>query len=241
MPAYNDHLVLVGGKSTTGKSMSLSGIKDPEGVMYLNCESGKRLPFKSAFQSHTITDPLQIYEAMDHAEKLPGVHTIVIDTLTYLLDMYESLYVYNSANGQKAWSDFQQYFKTLMQSYVARSTKTVIFLAHTSDTLNETEMAMETKVPVKGALKNNGVESYFSVVIATKRVPLKVLKDYSSALLNITPQEEILGFKYVFQTALTKDTVNERIRTPLGLFAPNETFIDNNMQHVLTRLKEYYA
>ncbi len=239
--SYNDNLVLIGGKSTTGKSASLKNIENPAGVMYLNCEAGKKLPFKSKFQEHTITDPLQIFEAFQHAETMPDVHTIIIDTLTYLLDMYESLYVYNSANGQKAWSDFQQYFKTLMQSYVAKSTKNVLFLAHTADSLNESEMAVETKVPVKGALKSNGIESYFSVVLATKRVPLKVLKDFASPLLIITPEEEALGFKYVFQTRLTKDTVYERIRGPLGMFATNETYIDNNMQHVLTRLKEYYS
>ena len=107
--------------------------------------------------------------------------------------------------------------------------------------MNESEMLMETKVPVKGSLKNNGIESYFSVVIASKKVPLKTLKDYSSDLLVITPEEEALGFKYVFQTKITKETVNERLRGPLGLFTTKETFIDNNMQLVLNRLKEYYA
>ena len=136
---------------------------------------------------------------------------------------------------------FAQYYKTLMQQYVARSTKRVIFIAHTSDTLNEGEMIMETKVPVKGSLKNNGIESYFTVVIASKKVPLKTLKDYGSDLLTVTPEEEALGFKYVFQTKITKDTVNERLRGPLGLFETKETYIDNNMQLVLDRLHEYYA
>ncbi len=236
----NDHLVLLCGKSATGKSASLMGLDNPEGVMYLNCESGKRLPFKAKFKQFVITDPLQVYEAFDHAETLPDIHTIVVDTTTYLLDMYESVYVVGATNGQKAWGDFAQYFKNLMQQYVAKSTKKVIFLAHTADTLNENEMAMETKVPVKGSLKNNGIESFFSLVIASKKVPLKALKDYKSELLTITPEEEALGFKYVFQTKITKETVNERLRGPLGLFANNETFIDNNMQLVLNRLHEYY-
>lgn len=128
-----------------------------------------------------------------------------------------------------------------MQDKVARSTKKVIFIAHTLDTHNEAEMIMETKVPVKGALKNNGIESYFSVVIASKKVQLKTLKDCKSDLLTITPEEEALGFKYVFQTKITKDTVNERLRGPLGLFDTKETFIDNNIQLVLQRLQEYYA
>ena len=237
----NDNLVLIAGKSATGKSACLAGLQNPEGVMYLNCEAGKKLPFRAKFKQFTITDPLQVYEAFDAAENMPDVHTIVVDTLTYLLDMYESLYVYNAANGQKAWGDFAQYFRNLMQTYVAKSTKNVIFLAHTSDTLNEAEMVMETKVPVKGATKNNGIESYFSLVIATKKVPLKTLKDYQSDLLNITPEEQALGFKYVFQTKLTKETVGERLRGPLGMFDTKETYIDNNAQLVMNRLHEYYA
>ena len=77
-------------------------IKNPEGVMYLNCEAGKRLPFKSKFKEFTITDPLQINEAFDAAETMPEVHTIVVDSLTYLLDMYESVYVLNSPNTMQA-------------------------------------------------------------------------------------------------------------------------------------------
>lgn len=241
MHQTNDHLVLLCGKSATGKSASLMGLKDPEGVLYLNCEAGKRLPFRAKFLQKTVTDPLQIQEAFDWAESQPNIHTIVVDSLTYLLDMYESLYVLGSANTMQAWGQFAQYYKVLMQQYVARSTKKVIFTAHTSDTLNESEMVMETKVPVKGSLKNNGIESYFTVVIASKKVPLKTLKDYQSELLRITPEEEALGFKYVFQTKITKDSVNERLRGPLGLFDTKESFIDNNMQLVLDRLAEYYA
>ena len=155
--SYNDNLVLISGKSATGKSASLMGLQNPEGVMYLNCESGKKLPFKSKFKQFIITDPLQVYEAFEHAETLPEIHTIVVDTLTYLMDMYESIYVLNSTNGMQAWGQFSQYFKGLMQDKVAKSTKNVIFLAHTLDTLNEGEMVMETKIPVKGSLKSNGI------------------------------------------------------------------------------------
>ena len=241
MSETNDHLVLLCGKSAAGKSASLMGLENPEGVMYLNCEAGKRLPFKARFKQYTITDPHQVIEAFDAAEGMPDIHTIVVDSLTYLLDMYESVYVNGSANGMQAWGQFAQYFKNLMQQNVAKSTKNVIFTAHTSDTLNESEMLMETKVPVKGSLKNNGIESYFSLVIAAKKVPLKALKDYKSDLLTITPEEEALGFKYVFQTKITKETVNERLRGSLGLFDTKETFIDNNIQLVLNRLKDYYA
>lgn len=239
--SVNDNLVLVVGKSASGKSACLKDIKNPEGVFYLNCESGKKLPFRSKFREFTITDPMQIYEAFTVAETKPEVHTIVIDTATYLMDMFESLYVINSTNTMKAWGDYAQYFKNLMQQYVAKSTKNVIFLAHTADSINENEMVMETKVPVKGSLKNNGIESFFSLVIAAKKMKIKDLQQYSNGLLNITPEEEALGYKHVFQTKLTKETVNDRLRGPMGLWDSKETYIDNNIQLVLDRLHEYYA
>jgi hypothetical protein len=49
MTQFNDNLVLIVGKSSHGKSASLMGLKNPEGVMYLNCEAGKKLPFPAKF------------------------------------------------------------------------------------------------------------------------------------------------------------------------------------------------
>ena len=141
----------------------------------------------------------------------------------------------------KAWGEYAQFFKKLMSKYVAESTKNVIFIAHTSDIMNDAEMAMETLVKVKGSLMNQGIESYFSTVVSTKKVNLKHLKKYESDLLEITPDEEELGFKYVFQTRITKDTVNERMRAPLSMWATKETFTDNNIQLVIDRLHEYYV
>lgn len=237
----NDNLVLVVGKSAAGKSASLMGLENPEGVMYLNCEAGKKLPFRSKFKQFTVVDPMQVFEAFDRAEDMAEIHTIVVDTMTYLMEMYESQYVLKSANTMQAWGQYHQYFKELMQQKVANSSKNVIFLAHTADQYNQDEMVTEVKVPVKGALKNNGVESYFSLVIAAKKVPLKVLKDFKNEFLTITPEDEALGYKHVFQTRLTKETVSERLRGPMGMWDQQETYIDNNMNFVLQRLHEFYA
>ncbi|AWD92551.1 AAA domain protein [Pectobacterium phage Nepra] len=241
MSHTNDNLVLLVGKAANGKSASLRDIKNPEGVLYLNCEAGKKLPFRSKFIERVITDPIKhIPQMFTAAESKPEIHTIVVDSLTYLLDMYESKYVLTLANKMEGWSNFAQFFKYLMQDLVAKSTKNVIFTAHVKDDVTD-EMVRETSVPVKGSLKNNGIESYFSCVIAAKKKKLTDLEEYKSGLLTITPQEEALGFKYVFQTMITKDTVNERLRGPMGLFAANETFIDNDLQLVLDRLHEYYG
>ena len=236
----NDHLVLISGKSATGKSACLMDIKNPEGVVYLNCENNKKLPFRSKFTEFNITDPMEVYQAFQEVENMPEVHTVVIDSLTYLMDMYETKYIVSSSNTMKAWGDYAQFYKRLMNEYVAKSTKNVIFTAHTSDIMNDSEMAIETKVKVKGSIMNQGVESYFSTVISTKKVGLKQLKNYENDMLVITPEEEALGFKYVFQTQITKETVQESMRGPMKMWKVSETFIDNNIQHVIDRLHDYY-
>jgi len=236
----NTNLVLISGKSTTGKSFSLRNLKEPSGVMYLNTESNKKLPFKSGFQEFTITDPMQVYEAFNAAETKPDVHTIVVDSLTFLMDMYESVYVIPSPDGRKAWGDYAQFFKNLMSQYVAKSSKNVIFTAHTLDIYNETEQSVDTLVKVKGSLMNTGVESFFSTVISTKREPIKKLKNYTNDLLTYNDREENLGVKYVFQPLLTKETINERMRGPHLMWDDSETFINNDLQSVIDRLHEFY-
>ncbi len=129
-----------------------------------------------------------------------------------------------------------------MAQYVAKSSKNVIFLAHTSDIMGEGEdgIIKETLVKVKGSLMNEGIESYFSTVLSSKKVPIKRLDNYGSKLLTITEEEALLGYKYVFQTRLTKETVNERMRSSLGMWDIKETYIDNNIQFVIDRLHAYY-
>lgn len=238
----NDQLVLISGQSATGKSASLQNMRNQERWIYLGCEAGKRLPFKNKFESFTITDPYQVYEAFEHMENNPDKYDgLIIDTQTFLMEMFESMYVIGSADTMKGWSDYAQFFKNLMQGHVARSDKAVIVMAHTLDVYNEATLSTDTKVPVKGALKNNGIESYFSTVVSTKKISLKNLEDYESGLLNITPQDEMLGYKHVFQTQLTKGTVGDRIRSPMGMFTTPQTFMDNDAQSLLDHLVEYYA
>lgn len=237
----NDQLVLVVGYSTTGKSASLRNIRNQEKWLYLNCEAGKRLPFPNKFQNYRITDPYQVIEAFEHGTNNKDVDGIIVDSLTFLLDMYESLYVIGSANTMQGWSNFQQFFKDLMQQKVTLFAKPVIFIAHVKDELDEKNMEIKTAVPVKGALKNNGIEAFFSTVVAAKKVPLKELEKYNSNMLVITEDDKDLGYKHVFQTRPTKASVGERIRSPMGMFDKAETYIDNDAQVLLDHLQQFYT
>lgn len=237
----NDQLILICGYSATGKSASLRNIRDQDKWLYLNTEAGKRLPFKNNFQSYRISDPYQVIEAFEFGTNNLDVKGIIVDSLTFLMDMYETQYVLTASNTMKAWSDFNQFFKQIMQEKVVVFNKPVIFIAHVSDILDEKNMEMKTSVPIKGALKNQGVEAYFSTVVASKKLPLKDLEKYNSDLLHISEEEKELGFKYVFQTRITKNTTGERIRSPMGLFSKEQTYMDNDAQILLDHLNEFYS
>ena len=117
----------------------------------------------------------------------------------------------------------------------------MIFTAHVLDIYNDSDMVMETKVPVKGALKNNGLEAYFSTIVTARKVDIKNLEDYENDLLTISDEEAALGFKYVFQTKITKQTVHHKIRSSMGLWTTPETFIDNDAEKLMQRLHQYYS
>lgn len=242
MSEVNDQLVLVSGFSGTGKSASLRNIRNQERWVYNNTEAGKRLPFANKFLTKRISDPYEVLEYFDqaiaHSDKIDG---IIVDSLTFLMDMYESNYVLNSNDTQKAWGNFAQYFKTLMQSKVVLWNKPTIFMAHLLDKLDTVKHEMVTQVPIKGALKNNGIEAYFSTVVSAKKVTLLELEKYQSNLLTITDEDRDLGFKHVFQTRITKETVGEKIRSPMFLFSKEQTYMDNDVQLLLDHLTKFYA
>lgn len=243
----NDQLVLIAGLSAAGKSASLRNIRNQERWLYMNTEAGKKLPFRNKFQSARISDPWEVVQGFDWAiDDGPDgganqVDGIIVDSLTFLMDMFESQYIIGSANTMKAWGDYNQFFKTLLQDRVIRFGKPVIFIAHVKDEYDEKNMETKTAVPVKGALKGNGVEAYFSCVVGAKKVSIKELEKYGSDLLKITDDDKELGYKHVFQTRITKGTTGERIRSPMDLFTKAQTYMDNDSQMLLDHLHKFYS
>lgn len=237
----NDQLVLIVGYSTTGKSMSLRNIRNQERWMYLNTESGKRLPFKNKFESYRVSDPYQVVEGFDYAiANSDNYDGIIVDSLTFMMDMYETQYVVYAADTRSAWQNYQQFFKDLIQNKVVLFGKPVIFTAHVKEIYDEKTLSMKAKVPIKGALAGTGIEAYFSTIVATKKVAIEDLESMDSKLCPITDEDRELGYKHVFQTRITKETVGENIRSPMGLFEKNQLFMDNDAQLLLDHLNEYY-
>ena len=236
-----DHLVLIGGLSGAGKSASLRNIKNQEKWVYLGTEAGKKLPFRNKFNTVNITDPLDVIDYFDNCIENPEeVEGIIIDTISFLMEQFESQYVLTSANTKKAWGDYNQFFKKIMQQKVAKFGKPVVILTHIREDIDETTAEKVVSASIKGALRGTGVEAFFSTIVNAKKVSIKELEKYNSDLLEITEEDRALGYKHVFQTRITKSTIGEKIRSPMGMFSISQTYMDNDAQKLLDHLNEFY-
>ena len=138
------------------------------------------------------------------------------------------------------WGDYGGFYKDFIHAIKA-GTKDYAILAHEDTVLNEQTMQMETRVPIKGAVGKVGIEADFTTILATKQMPIKKLEGFENDLLHITDEEKEDGFKYVFVTRVTKDSVGEKMRSAMGLWSRKELYIDNDLNQVFKRLREYYG
>ena len=238
--SQNKNIVLIMGKPNTGKSTSLMKLANQDKMVYMNTDL-KELPFKSRFlKSVDVADAIDVLSYINEIENAPVVEGAVLDTLTFLMSMYERQYVAHAANGQKAWGDYGNFYKEFIHAIKAGS-KDYAILAHEDTVLNEQSMQMETRIPVKGSVGKVGVEADFTTILSTKQMPIKKLEGFENDLLHITDEEREDGFKYVFVTRVTKDSIGEKMRSAIGLWNRNELYIDNDLNQVFARLKEYYA
>ena len=106
----NRRIALIMGPPAHGKSMSLRNLKNPERKVVFNTDR-KELPFKSKFRNVHINDPYEVLTYMDQIAQQPDdiVDTIIIDTITFLMDMFETKYVSNielmSAEADKGYKN----------------------------------------------------------------------------------------------------------------------------------------
>lgn len=235
----NKHIVLVVGKPNTGKSMCLQNLPNQERIAYLNTDC-KQLPFRSKMLERYITDPNDVLQGISDIEQHPDIDMAVLDTLTFLMDQYEQQVVNTATNTMKAWGNYANFYKTFIHS-IKSGTKNYVILAHAKDVVNETEMILETKIPIKGSVGHTGAEADFTIILGAKKISIKEAKQNLNDLLTITPEEEEDGVKYVFQTRIDKNSMNEKIRSPIGLWQRDQKFIDNDINLVFNQLNKYYA
>ena len=215
----NDQMSLIGGMSGTGKSTSLRDIPEQEKWFYLNTEAGKRLPFKNNYQTFRIEDPYQVHEAFEHFTDDPDILGGIVDGITFMMDMFETIYIYNNSNTQKAWADYQQFFKRLMQDKVVKFGKPVLMTAHPVSV--QREFALDRRGRAREGCPEE--QRYRELLLDRglgEEAHAQELEGYESDLLTITEDDELLGYKHVFQTRPTKQTIGERVRSRLSECSP---------------------
>lgn len=235
----NKFVILVTGTATSGKTTSLMTMPDHPGIVYFNTDL-KEIPFKNKFKTLHVTEPEQVLWGIDEVEEMPDVHTACIDTITHLMGQFETQRVLPSTNTQKAWGLYGAFYREIIHK-VKSGTKNYVIFTHEADKLNEKEMVLETKSPIKGAVGKIGVEADFSIILSAKRLDLAKVRPFEGPLLHITEENIEDGFKNVFATRIDAATVGEKTRSPMGMWARNEKYIDNDLNMVFRRLTAYYA
>ena len=237
----NKNVILIMGRPNAGKSHSLMQLKNPERVAYFNTDL-KELPFPSKFGIHVeISSPYDVLSYIDEIEEHgKDIDTVALDTITFLFDMFENQIINTSADTQKAWGAYAQFYQTLMNK-IKKGSKNYIVLAHEGDKYNEKEMVVEVSVPIKGSTGKKGVEADFSNILQTKTISIAEAEKYPNDKLNITDIEREDGIKRVFVTRITKDTLGHKIRSSYQLWKREELYIDNDVSMVLNTIKNYYA
>lgn len=239
--AQNKNIVLVMGKPNTGKTTSLRNLKQ-ESMVYLNTDL-KEIPFRDRFMANVeIANATDVLGYIQEIEGNPEVTGAVLDTLTFLMGMFERQYVIPLAGtkqGQSAWGDYGNFYREFIHE-IKSGSKDYVINAHEDVSLNEQAMTMESRVPIKGAVGKVGVEADFTTILSTMQVPIKKLEGYENDLLHITDNEKEDGVKYVFCTRITKETAGGKMRSAMGLWDRNELYIDNDMAQVFARLHKYY-
>lgn len=240
--SQNKKVLMIMGKPNTGKSSSLRNMNQ-ESMVYLNTDL-KDVPFRDRFMANVeVADARDILHFISEVENNPEVTGVALDTLTFLMQMYERQYVVPYAgtkSGQTAWGDYGNFYREFIHA-IKSGSKNYVIMAHEDESLNEQAGVMESRVPIKGAVGKVGVEADFTTILRTMQIPVKKLEGYENDLLHITDEEREDGVKYVFTTRVSKETAGGKMRSAMGLWNRNELYIDNDVAQVFKRLEEFYG
>lgn len=223
------NIVIVMGKSGTGKSTSLKNL-DPKASYIINC-LGKRLPFKgssSIFSSENknlkyTTDYEKIIGLIESiSSKIPRIKNIVIDDATYI--MRDEFFARAKEKNYDKFTELAQHMQQIIGAAKDARADLNVFLLFHSEELFDSNNVVEYKVSTVGKMLD---EKYNPIEV----VPMVL---YSSVKFNDKKQPE-----YGFYTHRTKEgNIVIPAKTPAGMF--EEDFIPNDLNYVIKKMEEYY-
>ena len=250
----NKLTILIEGMSGAGKTSSFENLENQKGVLFLNCE-GKELPYQNDFCSFKITDPYQIHGALNkliakeqfkHPKtgEMVDIHTVVLDSFTFLMDMYEAMYVRTAEDTRGAWGNYGNFLRETMLDKVAKLD--IPFLATTHIMVNDDMETLErvSRAAIKGSVgKGNGLESFFTTVVYAKQLRLKDIEPFleAASMLTLSEEERFDEKKHVFVTRPAKQHSGDRIKSPRGMFGVKDLYTNNDTQMLINHIRNFYG
>ena len=244
MSNNESNLVAVVGAPSTGKSFAMKYLDEPMTVANVDCDL-KPKPHRIKYLADVkMTDPNNIFQLLDLFEDNDKVKTIVVDTITYLMRTYKTLYVDESVDTRSSWGEYLKYFNKLMHRLKEISiNKNVIVLGHVSEAFDEILELNVSSLVLQGQAAKSPIGDYTTVVECKSSIITTKLKKQAenNDNLNFTKEELEDGIKYYFVTRKTKANPATLSRSASDLWDRNELYVDNSIQILIDKLDDYYS
>lgn len=223
------NIIMILGKSGTGKSTSIKGLDSKETVV-INV-LGKRLPFKGSnslynkenknlFQRETYTDIISLIQNI--SDKATNVKNIILDDFIYV--MRKEYFSRAKETGYGKYTELAQHFQQIISTCEKlRDDLTVFMILHSEDVQSD-KVTTGYKVATVGNLVDNCYN------------PLEVVP---MVLYSSVKYDDKGNIEYGFYTHRCKEGVVEiPAKTPEEMF--KEDFIPNDLGYVVKKMNEYY-
>jgi len=217
----NKKIILLIGESGSGKTSSLRNMPLDETV-YIDID-------RKSIKSFKDMDKFNQWVKLDYVDHLlPGLEAIekddtckyvVIDTLSFLMDLFVTQRVDTAADTRAEWGNYKKFYKEII-NFAKTSKKSFIFLAHPKTVYNEQEMESKTYAYAQGSIASK-IEADFAVVAYTRKY------------LN---EDGLPSFG--FSVGLTKETLHTSVKSPMSMFS-EPTLDDNDIMDIFKAIDEY--
>ena len=224
------NIIMLLGKSGTGKSTSIKGL-DPKETVVINV-LGKRLPFKGSnalynkenknlFQRESYTDIISLVQNI--SDKATNVKNIILDDFIYV--MRKEYFSRARETGYNKYTELAQHFQQIISTCEKlREDLNVFMILHSEDVQSD-----KTTTGYKVSTVGNLVDNCYN--------PLEVVP---MVLYSSVKYDDKGNTQYGFYTHRCKEGVVEiPAKTPDEMF--DEDFIPNDLGYVVKKMNEYYG
>ena len=224
------NIIMLLGKSGTGKSTSIKGL-DPKETVVINV-LGKRLPFKGSnslynkenknlFQRESYTDIISLVQNI--SDKANNVKNIILDDFIYV--MRKEYFSRARETGYNKYTELAQHFQQIISTCEKlREDLNVFMILHSEDIQSD-----KTTTGYKVSTVGNLVDNCYN--------PLEVVP---MVLYSSVKYDDKGNTQYGFYTHRCKEGVVEiPAKTPDEMF--DEDFIPNDLGYVVKKMNEYYG